>query len=118
MDFDDVGQFNVEHFAEKIGLSRTYIVKELSNDLLSVNCKETSPDIKIKDANDALRINPELVKVYLKHATAVPQSNILQFDELRERVKDRVFNIQKHKGVPSGFFPWFNTTLKGFRRGE
>jgi len=118
MDFDDVGQFNVEHFAEKVGLSRTYIVKELPAEILNTYMTDASPDISIKDANDALRISPELVKEYIKNATAVPQSNILKFSQLRERVRDRVFNIQKHKGVPSGFFPWFNNTLKGFRRGE
>lgn len=118
MDFDDVGQFNVDHFAEKIGLSKTYIVKELNVDALSPYITDESVEIKIKDANDVLRINPELIKVYLQKAVAIPQSNILRFSELRERVKDRVFNIQKHKGVPSHFFPWFNNTLKGFRRGE
>ena len=118
MDFDDVGQFNVEHFAEKLGLSRTYIVKELSSEIISPFLNEKSLDLKIKDANDALRISSELVKVFLKNAFALPQNNIMQFNELRDRVKDRVFNIQKHKGVPSNFFPWYNNTLKGFRRGE
>ena len=118
MDFDDVGQFNVDHFADKIGLSRTYIVKELGGDIIGNYISEGMADLKIKDANDALRINPELIKVYLNNAAAIPQNNILQFNVLRERVKDRVFNIQKHKGVPSNFFPWYNNTLKGFRRGE
>lgn len=118
MDFDDIGQFNVDQFAEKIGLSRTFIVKELEENLLEPFYEKNDLKIKVKDANDALRIDPELIKLYLQNAKAIPQSQIVKFNDIRNKVKDRVFNLDKFKGVPSKFFPWYNKTTKGFRRGE
>lgn len=118
MDFDEVGQLNTEQFADKLGLSRCYIVKELTETELQPFLLDADLDIQVKDANDALRVSPKLVNKFLEKARAIPQSQLVRFSDLRSLVKERVFNIDKYKGVPSGFFPWFNKTTKGFRRGE
>jgi twinkle protein len=137
MDFDEVGQLNVSSFAEKLGTTRTHIIKELTDDqiksvLLSTKGPDMSPeaqaalmakveavpDIKIKDANDALRLHPELVRQYINRSKSLPQLNIVRFNQLRTLVKERIFHQDRFRGVSSFFFPWFNTLVKGFRRGE
>lgn len=192
MDFDEVGQMNVEVFAEKIGQNRTFIVKDMkassvidflkaspdfnaktnqvsekstSTNEPTINQSQTAPsdsdsnqinvqsspdqpttdqnnpqnneesfstaysneelflnieleNIKIKDANDALRISPYLVQAYIKKSRPFPQENIVLFSHLREIVRERIFHQERFQGVKSGYFRWFNAIVKGFRRGE
>ncbi len=88
MDFDEIGQINVDNFAKKIGSSKCFIVRDLSTDLLrELTGFEVLPDIK--DANDVLMFDRNLIWEYLKRARALPQEHLLTFNSLRERVKDR-----------------------------
>ena len=180
MDFDQVGQLNAHSFAEKLGVNRTYLVRQMGPaellktlqgfrhplaDLIleeeekrkqqaeeakkspstsSVSEKkpykfggfigetfldpsgneetpteETTTQIPtIKDANDALLISPLLVQEFIRQARALPQQNILKFQDIRDSVRERLFNPDRFSGVQSTFFPWFNVYMKGFRRGE
>ena len=74
--------------------------------------------MKIKDANDALLIEPLLLEQYLESAETEPQQYIIKFHQLRSQVKDRIFNKKQFDGVKSNSFPFVNKILKGFRRGE
>lgn len=137
MDFDEVGQLNVHTFAEKLGASRTSIVKEIPEETLEEILRKAagaSPSIeeakvlekqlvwlashKIKDANDALRVSPELVREFVGRSKSLPQQNIIRFSQLREVVKERIFHQERFRGVSSLYFNWFNSLVKGFRRGE
>ena len=76
-------------------------------------------DHPIKDANDALLISEELVKMFVDAAESIPEHSIVTFSDIRDLIKDRIFNIQKFEGVKaSREMNWFNKYLKGFRRGE
>lgn len=177
MDFDEVGQMNVEVFADKIGQNRTFVVKDMKassiidilktspgfmsrinrgpnapdtalSEQLGVTDKQTEPrdfqqlslgdhenleasrsgnelfldieleNIKVKDANDALKLSPYLVQAYIKSSRPFPQDNIVLFSHLREIVRERIFHQERFQGVRSGYFRWFNAIVKGFRRGE
>jgi twinkle protein len=130
MDFDEVGQLNISTYVEKLGASRTFIVKELTDDeidkviekdasqVIADNSSNGKKTYKIKDANDALRISPALIRQYIVNAKTIPQMNIIKFSQLRELVRERIFHQDRFRGVPSIYFSWFNSILKGFRRGE
>jgi twinkle protein len=192
MDFDEIGQLNIEVFAEKLGLNRTFVVKDmktssiidhlktspeflarvnqpsktsvtksqLTENVLEANSDEANleqnhvqdnnemppndqthlqedkdaavakqfyeelfldielENIKIKDANDALRLSPHLVQAYIKNSRPFPQENIVLFSHLRDIVRERIFHQERFQGVKSGYFRWFNGIVKGFRRGE
>lgn len=133
MDFDEVGQLNIQSFTEKIGVNRTFIVKELMDEELDdfiaekrlvVKGSATHVEVdgrrrvRVKDANDALLVSPLLVQEFIRRARSIPQQQILRFKDLRDLVKERLYNPNKFAGVKSVFFPWFNSYLKGFRRGE
>ncbi len=69
MDFDEMGQINLENFSNKIGKSRTYIVQAIQpNDIRLLTNKDEIPNIK--DANDVLKFHPPLIWEYLKKAEA------------------------------------------------
>jgi protein involved in ribonucleotide reduction len=78
MDNDDAGKMNVDKFVQKLGASRTHIVTH--------NIKD------FKDANDFLQKKPEMITELVKKARTLPDQNILQFDLIREKVKDRIMN--------------------------
>ena len=139
MDFDEMGQLNTSTYAERLGASRTFVVKEftdeeidkiMQNDLKLENksnisiigSKQTEgreiKGYKIKDANDALKAGTELVKEYINRAKSFPQMNIIKFSQLRDQVRERIFHADRFRGVSSYFFSWFNSLMKGFRRGE
>lgn len=140
MDFDSMGQMNIETFCEKIGKSRTYVVKEINMDILekifgkklileknektsekkteTISKNEIYFTKKIKDANDALKHSPSLIWYYLKNSEALPKKNIINFTQLRQKVKQRFLFADSFRGLKSSYFPWFNKNLKGFRRGE
>jgi hypothetical protein len=80
--------------------------------------KVTSELTLVKDANDALRKDPNLIKKYIEKASPILSRNLIRFEDLRELVKSRILNRDLNSGIKSSFFPWFNRTLKGFRRGE
>jgi hypothetical protein len=46
----------------------------------------------MKDANDFLQKQPELIAELIKKARTIPDQNILQFDLLRDKVKERIMN--------------------------
>lgn len=137
MDFDDIGQLNVKTYADKIGPSKTFVVKELpveeiekilmgSDFMLKTTEEKMEIQVQIekfkkngiKDANDALKISSTLITEYIKNAKTFPQMNIVQFGQLRDLVRERIFHQDRFRGVPSLFFSWFNSLVKGFRRGE
>jgi twinkle protein len=109
MDNDEAGQINLENFATKLGVNRTYIIRPEPN---------TNSEHGIKDANDALRRNPEIIKDLIQKAKPIPSENVIQFAGLREQVQNRIFNVQTNSGLKSNYFPWYNKLFKGFRRGE
>ena len=65
---------NIETFANKLGVNRTYIVR-------------LDPDLGAKDANDCLRKDPELIKKAIVAAKPIPSKNIVNkiifFDNFR-----------------------------------
>ena len=67
MDNDDIGQMNVENFCKKLGVHRTYVVK----------VGEEFAD-EVKDANDALRKDPEIIRKALMEARTLPSKNIVK----------------------------------------
>jgi len=118
MDSDEAGQINIQNFAAKLGVNRTYIVRPYIQPSTDKNEEEGKEITKIKDANDALRKNPELIKTMIKNAMPLPSENVIQFQSLRSAVQNRLFNINDHTGLKSNYFSWYNKLLKGFRRGE
>lgn len=123
MDNDEAGQINITNFATKLGVSRTYVIRPMDpkpNNLDSEPEGENSEDVlaKIKDANDALRKDPEFIKQMIKEARPIPSENLVQFQNLRDAVKNRIYNIEQNCGLKSNYFSWFNKIFKGFRRGE
>lgn len=69
MDNDEAGWLNQPKVAEKLGLNRTHIV----------NITEKG----LKDANDVLIFNPDLLKVYIQNSKTIPDKNILKFADIR-----------------------------------
>ena len=73
----------------------------------------------IKDANDALILGKHLIKEYLFRARTIGQQNIMTFGDMKEIVRQRLFNMKQFEGVKaSQNLGWFNKYVKGFRRGE
>lgn len=102
MDADEVGQANASAFAQKLGIHRTFLVK--------------SP--VAKDANDALRLDPELIEEAIKEGRPITQENLVTFSELKKDVITKLLNYEDGIGVRSRYFGWFNKKVKGLRRGE
>uniref|UniRef100_M4BHJ2 SF4 helicase domain-containing protein n=1 Tax=Hyaloperonospora arabidopsidis (strain Emoy2) TaxID=559515 RepID=M4BHJ2_HYAAE len=107
LDDDASGQSNVEKFAAKLGLNRSYIVRVPSKAASSV----------LKDANDALRAGLDLTAI-VKAAEPIPHSQITTFEELRRDVYEEIMNPLKACGVQSRAFPSLNRLMKGHRMGE
>lgn len=104
MDNDKAGEINAPKIAHKMGIKRTFIVENHEKGL--------------KDANDVLRKNPELMNELLEKASTIPGKNILNFGDLRNKLRYNIFNAEKLEGIPSTAFSFYNRKLKGFRTGE
>ncbi|CAI5733448.1 unnamed protein product [Hyaloperonospora brassicae] len=107
LDDDASGQSNVEKFAAKLGLTRSYIVRIPAKAASSV----------IKDANDALRAGLDLTAI-VNAAERIPHGQITTFEELRRDVYEEIVNPLKACGVQSRAFPSLNRLMKGHRMGE
>jgi twinkle protein len=107
MDADEVGRANAVNFATKLGVNRTYLV----------NTKRNNPEGP-KDANDALREDPESLKKYIMEAKPRSQENITTFNEMKGSILNRILKYQDNVGLQSDYFRFYNKKLKGFRRGE
>jgi twinkle protein len=106
LDNDQAGQASIEPFAAKLGKTRTVIVKTKNEN-----------GVIYKDANEALIAGIDLGK-YLRTAKSLNEENILRISDMSENILARVLNFEEQKGIPSGYFKWYNGMLKGFRRGE
>ncbi len=69
----------------------------------------------MKDANDFLQKKPEMISDMIKKARTIPDQNIVQFDLIRDKVKDRIMNENQFKGVQLTNFNFFNKKVKGIR---
>lgn len=107
MDADEIGQSNAKKFAEKLGINRTFIVNTRALDA-------NGP----KDANDALREDPDNLKRYLLLAKAISQENITTFSEMKATVYNKILKYEEAQGLKSLSLEWYNKKLKGFRSGE
>ena len=54
----------------------------------------------------------------MKKARSIPDQNILQFDDIREKIKDRILNEKLFQGLQLSNFNFFNKKVKGIRPGE
>jgi len=107
MDADEVGQANAVNFAQKLGSGRVFIV----------NTKRYDPQGP-KDANDALRKDPSSIQRYINEAKTITRENITTFSEMKYQILNKILRFEENTGVKSQYFRWFNTKIKGFRRGE
>jgi twinkle protein len=82
MDNDDAGKMNIDKFASKLGVSRTFIV--LNNER------------EFKDANDFLQKKPEMIQQLITKAKTLPDQNVVTFNSLRENIKERLINSKKY----------------------
>lgn len=65
MDFDEIGQLNLNNFLKKIGEKKCYPIKEKTEEeLKSLTNLDSVP--RIKDANDVLKFRPDLIWNYIK----------------------------------------------------
>ena len=130
----------LEHFLNQIYCDYNDKLCQISECLESTNCQENRSNYfdfdksnevhmlalaeylenhKPKDANDALLLSENLVRYFVESARTIPQNNIITFHDVKDLVKDRIYNLKKFEGVKaSKQMSWFNKYLKGFRRGE
>jgi len=64
MDNDEIGQMNIETFANKIGVRKVYIVN-------------IDPEMGLKDANDCLRKDPNIIRELIMKAKPIPSKSIV-----------------------------------------
>lgn len=107
MDADEVGQANAKKFAEKLGINRTFIV----------NSRCLDPEGP-KDANDALREDPQSLEKFILLAKAITQENITTFSEMKATVYNKILKFEESQGLKCQSLEWYNKKLKGFRGGE
>ena len=107
MDYDTAGQEGAEQFSKKLGMDRTYLVKNKGTD---------GPN----DANAALLDAETDIKKMILQAEVFPHEQIISFsnNDLRKEVFREFSEIEVRKGVQSTTLPSFNKFLKGHRRGE
>jgi hypothetical protein len=92
---------NAPKVASKLGIKRCFIVENL--------------DRKLKDANDVLRHDKTLIKTLLSKAKTIPGQSILNFENIEDKVRNRILNLEKNMGVKSSEFKFFNKKVKGLR---
>ncbi|KAK2197360.1 bifunctional Archaeal primase DnaG-twinkle [Babesia duncani] len=112
MDFDAAGQGGIEHFANKLGILRTKIVRDITEKL-----KTDKHAQHLKDANECFLNGMDLNK-FLENASPLSHSQILNFSDLRQSVFDELSNPKATCGIESLTLPGLSTLLKGHRRGE
>ncbi len=100
-DNDVAGHIAEDKISTKLGTSRTYVVR---NDY---------PDLK--DANDFLIHAPQKMKQIIEQSKTKPSENILDFEDMREAVKNRIFRHEDFIGIQVDWFPFFNKKIKGIR---
>ncbi|AFZ80208.1 DNA polymerase I family member protein [Theileria equi strain WA] len=113
MDFDAAGQSGITHFANKLGMQRTKIVRDISE---KVN-PEDEQERGAKDANECL-LKGLKIAPYLENASPLVHSQILNFNDIRQSVFDELSNPKATSGVESLTLPGLSQLLKGHRRGE
>ncbi|KAF2075894.1 hypothetical protein CYY_002785 [Polysphondylium violaceum] len=106
MDDDVPGQEGAAKFSEKLGIQRTYIVQTRQNEI-------NGP----KDANDALLAGKNLKQI-LESSTNIPHDQICDFGDVRSIIHSELRDPLSVVGKQSQWFPTFNKTLKGHRKGE
>ena len=104
MDNDEAGKLNTSKIAEKLGLKRTFIVKNTISNM--------------KDANDFLLKSPSMINELVYQAKTIPESNIVTFSNLRDVVKSKFVNAEQERGIKVNWLPFFNQKVKGIRQGE
>ena len=104
MDNDEAGVLNTQKIAEKLGLYRTFIVKNTTKEM--------------KDANDFLRHDKAMISELIYKAKTIPDSHLISFERIRSSIKSRMTNVELDKGVPVKWLPFFNQRVKGVRLGE
>jgi hypothetical protein len=53
----------------------------------------------------------------ISKARTIPDQNILQFDLIRDKVKERIMNEKQFQGIQLSNFNFFNKKVKGIRTG-
>lgn len=100
MDFDQMGQMNIDNFVQKIGAHKAQVVKEKTlaelNKLTNQNLAEAK---SIKDANDVLQIDPLLIKHYLETSQGLITQNLIYFKQIRDQIKHQMQNKKKFQGL-------------------
>lgn len=56
-----------------------------------------------------------MIEHFVRKARTLPDQNIVQFDIIREQVKDRLLNEEYFKGIQVSSFNFFNKKVKGIR---
>ena len=71
-----------------------------------------------KDANDALRQSLDMSQIISRDSKIYGSTDILDFRQISENIKMRIYNEDSLQGVKSKQFGFFNKTIKGYRPGE
>ncbi|ORM39708.1 putative twinkle protein [Babesia sp. Xinjiang] len=112
MDFDAAGQGGVDHFASKLGIQRTRVIRDISDRPKgSAGCRIP------KDANEVF-LSGLNVSSYVDSATPMSHSQILNFSDIRQNVFEELSNPCATSGIASITMPGLSQLLKGHRRGE
>ena len=104
MDNDEAGKVGEEKISHKLGINRTYIVKNMNPDF--------------KDANDFLLGDPEKITELVDNAKNLPGENILTFIDLKDLVKNRILKHEEYCGIQLDWLTYFNKKVKGVRMQE
>ena len=101
MDNDEAGKVGQEKISHKLGINRTYIVKNMNPEL--------------KDANDFLLSDPQKIVELVDNAKNIPGENILTFIDLKDLVKNRILKHEEYCGIQLDWLNYFNKKVKGVR---
>ncbi|GFE53780.1 DNA polymerase I [Babesia ovis] len=112
MDFDAAGQNGVDHFASKLGIQRTRVVRDIFERPSGSNITRVP-----KDANEVF-LSGLNVSSYVDSATPMSHSQILNFNDIRQNVFEELSNPNATSGIASVTMPGLSQLLKGHRRGE
>ncbi|CDR95746.1 DNA polymerase I, putative [Babesia bigemina] len=112
MDFDAAGQGSVDHFASKLGIQRTRVIRDVFE--LPRDSNASRPP---KDANEIF-LRGLSVQSYVDAAAPMSHSQILNFNDIRQNVFEELSNPCATSGITSITLPGLSQLLKGHRRGE
>lgn len=107
MDNDGPGQEGAKLFANKLGISRCYLVKP----------NETGHPYVPKDANDALLKNVNMDEM-IRNAKVTPHERVISLEDIMPDVLHEIRNPDDYMGDPVTSLPNLTKIIKGFRRGE